>query len=131
MHHPGGGDPAATWQSGRRRALLEHRLEHRLRPARHGKPLGEDHNWRRRSVHADRVDAQLAGIPRRALNPGVDPGHRTSSDAESIARSGSIAGRVTSGTRDFARSTSSITRGDEVVRSSVLVTKCGYNARDL
>ena len=108
MLHPGGGDPAATGKSGRWRALLEHDLEHRLRPARHRKFVGEDHNRRRSRVHADRPDARSAKLHRLAIDPGINPGHRTGSKPESIANSGSVTGSITISTGDLASGTSNI-----------------------
>ena len=114
MLHPDSGDPAATRQSGRGCAFLEHGFEHRLRPAWYGKPVGEDHNRRRSSVHADRVDAEFANTDRLAFNPRVNTGKRTARKPEPIAGSGSIASRISSCARGIACRASRITRGNEV-----------------
>jgi len=116
--HPGGSDPAAAGQGGRGRAFLEHDLEHRFRPARDCKLVGQDHNRRRRRVHADRIDTRFAAIHRLALDPGVDTRKRSSHCAESIADSGSITRRITSCPRDITRRTGSITCGNEIAAAT-------------
>ena len=83
-------DPAATGQSGRGRALLEQPVEHRLRPARHGQPPGEDHDRRRRRVHAYRVDARPANHDRLALSARIDTSACSESIAGSVARGTSV-----------------------------------------
>jgi len=85
--HPDRDDPAATGQSGRGRALLEHAFEHGLRPARHGELVGEDHDRRCDSVHVDRVDARSAGFHRFAIGVAIDTG-RARCDSEPNAGSG-------------------------------------------
>jgi hypothetical protein len=112
--HPDSGDSAATGQSGRRRAVLELAVEHRVRSARHRESFGEDHDWCCGSVHADRVDARPACRDWVALSARVDTSARC--QPEPIADRGT--GSIGSARDVFAGIASaragSITRSDEV-----------------
>ena len=57
MPDPDRGRVAATRQSGRGRAVLEHAVEYSLWTTRHSEPAREDHNRRSGCVHADRPRA--------------------------------------------------------------------------
>ena len=121
MHHPGGGDPLATRQSRRGRALLEFTLEHSLRPARHRKPAREDHDRRSGCVHVARTDAQLAGLYRFALSLGITTSERTSREPE--PNTGTATGAV--GTRDITGCTSGVASGQSVeLVSNFVVALC-------
>ena len=116
MLHPDRSDPAATGQSGRRRALLEHTFEHGLRPARHGKLNGEDHDRRCSRVHADRLDARSSGIHRIEIGVAINTGRACRDSEPNVGSSATSA---------------SVGTGDITVRliSAGVVTRsftCGY-----
>jgi len=100
VHHPDRGDLAATGQSRRWRVVLQHALEHGLRPARHGESVGEDHDRRGGSVHVDCVDAWFADLQWFAIGVAIDTRKRTRSEPESDSdpgatiRSRDITGRA-------------------------------------
>jgi hypothetical protein len=102
VHHPDRGDPAATRQSRRRRALLELFIEHGIRPARHSKPVGEDHDRRGGRVHVDRVGAWFTFLHWNTIGIAVGTHERTNSDPN--------AGTTTI-TRSAHRSACDIARG--------------------
>ena len=109
MLDPDRSDPAATGQSGRGSALFKHAFEHGIRPARHGKSVGEDHDRRCGSFYADRVNAGSAGVHGIAIGVAIGPG-RASGEPESDANTGG-----TSGTGDVTGSARRVTRGESVI----------------
>ena len=114
MHHPDCGDPAATGQSGRRRVVLEHALEHGFRPARDSESAGEDHDWRGGGVYDNRVDAWFADLQRFAIGVAVGAGCARS-EPESEPGAGATVSTGTTVTGDVTSRTGCVTCGDEVV----------------
>ena len=109
MLDPDRSDPAATRQSRRRRAVLKHAFEHGLRPARHSELAGEDHDRRRRSVHADRLDAGTSGVHWFEIGVAISTG-RARREPEPNANTG-----ATISARNITGRTRSITCGESVI----------------
>jgi hypothetical protein len=125
VRDPDRGRVAATRQSRRRRVVLEHVIEHCVRPARHSEPPREDHDRRRGGVHAGRTRAWFANPQRFAFRVVVSTGGASSeSDSNSGARTGTKCSAARA--RDFTNDCSSrITRGEQEqvveLKGSVLI----------
>jgi hypothetical protein len=111
--HPGGGDSAATWQSGCGRTLLEQRLEHGFWTTWHGEPFSEDHDWSSSSIHADRAHTRFATPD--GLSLGVAIRNRAGVNSDPSAHATAI-----------TRRTRSFTRCEQV---AILLFVSGYNSR--
>ena len=101
MHRAGSGDPAPARQGRCGRTLFQYSIEHCVRPAWHGKPLGQDHDWSRGGLHVDRTHARLANAFRLPIRVAIR--NRAGSNPDSVA-----------GAATFTRSTRSFTRGESV-----------------
>ena len=78
------GGVASAGQVQRGRIVLEHSVEHCFWPTRDGHGSREDNDWRRVGIHADRVDACIAGSNGPAVSIAVDRG-RSYADATGLS----------------------------------------------
>ena len=134
MRDPDRGDSVAAGQGRCGCALLEQFVEHGIRPAWDGECVGEDHDWRRRRVHVDCIDAWVADFDGFKIGFAVGAGKCASASRDSDACATSVTRRacwisrstrwIFSSARGVAGGTLSLTgsisRGEEVARMKLL-----------
>jgi hypothetical protein len=121
VHHPDCGDSAATGQSRRGRVVLQHALEHGLRPTWHGESACEDHDRRSGCVYVDSVDAWFADFQWLTLGAAIDTRERARGEPESggDARATIRACDVTRiRARNVTSSTCCVASGESVIAGS-------------
>ncbi len=115
MRDPDRGDPAATGQGRRGRAVFELTLEHGVWPTRHGESAREDHDRRSGCVHVDSVDARLAGVYGIAISVGVGSARGTRGESESHAGAAIGTGDIPGRANNITSRTGSVTVGQSVI----------------